>query len=63
MGKVKEDRDQVKQKKVFVRMTKNEFEQIKQNAELFGQGNVSRWIRERALDVSVKADEVKQKSR
>ncbi len=60
MAKPRADREKVKEKKVFIRMTKSEFEQIRQNAQMFGQGNMSNWIRERALDVAPKADEIKK---
>lgn len=60
MGRHKIDRDCVREKKVFIRMTKNEFDQIRQNAQMFGQGNMSRWIRERSLDVSVKIEDEKK---
>lgn len=54
---MKSDKKELREKKVFVRMTKDELDQIKQNAKLFEQGNMSKWIRERALDVSVRLDE------
>lgn len=44
--------------KVFIRMSKEEFQSIKAHAELYTGGNVSKWMRERAskpmLDVSIK---------
>ena len=44
--------------KVFVRMTQDEIDTVKANAEKYCGGNLSKWMRERAgkpmLDVSIR---------
>ena len=54
----KKDKKSLRDQKIFIRISKEEFEEIKTNAGKFSRGNVSKWLRDRAkepmLDVSVK---------
>ena len=57
MGKEKRD------EKVFIRMSPQELREIKENANKYSKGNLSRWLRDRAkepmLDVSIKMQDEK----
>jgi hypothetical protein len=40
----------LKTKKVFVRMTPQAFQEVKKNAELFHDGNITDWMTKRSLE-------------
>ena len=56
-------REKKRTHKVFIRMNDSELDQVRQNAELFEHGNLSRWMRNRALDVSVQPPEIKRQKK
>ena len=59
----KDPREKKRIHKVFIRMNDSELDQVRQNAELFEHGNLSRWMRNRALDVSVQTPEMKRQKK